>query len=480
MSTVSSLRYGNNDYVWLNDMDGVFLAHPKLTGKNANDSQDAKGVYFMRRFIETARQGGGFVPYDWVRDQDKPPIAKISYVAPFPEWGWVIGTGIYIDDVAQTFTENAIEQGTIALLILLVVGGCGFVVGRNIVVPLKRITSSMLRLADGDKSIAVEYLANRDEIGELAKALETFKANAIKMEEMREEQKILENKAAQERKEAMCKMADNFEGSVKSIVMTVSSAATQMRGKAQGMAAIAEGTSRQANVVAAAAEQASANVQTVASAAEELSASIVEITHQIGSTTKISAACVTEAEETGHVMESLNKAADSISDIVILIEKIAGQVNLLALNATIEAARAGEAGRGFAVVANEVKGLASQVGNAAKTITHQVSDIQQQTKHAVGTIDGITATIKKMSSISTTIAAAVEEQESATREISRSIHDASTGTNEVTKNISSVTQAATETGTMSSQVLDMAGQLSKQSETLSAEVERFIARVREA
>ncbi|MDD3288462.1 MAG: methyl-accepting chemotaxis protein [Alphaproteobacteria bacterium] len=281
------------------------------------------------------------------------------------------------------------------------------------------------------------------------------------------------------RRSIMGHMADEFEHNVKGVVTTVSSAATEMQGSAKAMSAIAEETSNQSAAVSAAAEQASTNVQTVASAAEELNTSIGEINHQIENSIKVISECVAEAETTSTVMQGLSKSADDIGNVVKLIEGIADQVNLLALNATIEAARAGEAGRGFAVVANEVKNLANQAGNAARDITIQITDIQGQTSHAVDTISNITLTIKRMNEISTAIASAVEEQGAATKEISRSIQETAEGTNEVTRNITGVTRAASETGAASSQVLETADQLAKESEVLRSVVENFISKVRE-
>ena len=475
---IGSMRYDKTNYIFIVDHEGTFLAHPKWAGENHVEDKDANGEFFVRMFVDAARKGGDFVRYQWKRDADKPAVEKLSYVDPFTAWNWGVGTGIYIDDVDAAFLDEALATGGIAGLIFLIICSGSIFISRGITKPLGDITNKMNLLADGDKSIEVLYLSNKDEIGELAHALETFKSNAIKMEQMEKEQKEQEKRAAVERKALMNKMADDFDSSVKGVVNTVSAAATEMQSSAKSMSAIAEETSSQSSAVAAAAEEASTNVQTVATAAEELNASIGEITRQIGDSVKVAGECMTEAEATGQVMQTLSKSAEDIGNVVKLIEGIASQVNLLALNATIEAARAGEAGRGFAVVANEVKSLANQVSHAAKDITQQIGGIQTQTSQAVTTIDTITATIRQINEISTAIAAAVEEQGTATKEISRSIQETATGTKEVTRNISGVTRAATETGTASSQLLDTASQLAHESETLRKVVEDFIAGVR--
>ncbi len=482
LDAINQMDYGNGDYIWVNDQQGVLLAHAVSAniGKSLYDVKDPDGKYFMREIIEVAQQGGGYVNYRWAKTKDAKPSPKISYVEPFKAWGWVIGTGIYIDDVEEVFMENLYLVGSISLLLLVLIGGGALFVSRGITVPLNRITNAMGRLATGDKTIEVEYTDHRDEIGDLARALGTFKTNAIEMERLEKENEAQKIRAEQEQRALMLKTADEFEQSVKGVVSTVSAAATEMQSNAQSMAAISEETSRQATAVAAATEQASSNVHTVASAAEELNASIAEINRQIGDSVRVASECVRQAEGTSEVMHNLDKAAENIGNVVKLIEDIAGQVNLLALNATIEAARAGEAGRGFAVVATEVKNLANQAANAAQDITNQIGDVQTQTKNAVEAIVGITETIKKVNEISTTIASAVEEQGAATREITRNVQQASQGTDEVSRNISGVTKAAHEAGASSSQVLSAANQLSRESETLRSIVDGFIAKIRAA
>lgn len=479
LAMINTLRYDNSNYVFIVDSTGVFLAHPKWLGENHLDDKDANGESFVRSFAKIAQHGSGTVAYYWKRDPNKPPVPKISHVVSFEPWGWALGTGIYIDDVDAVFIKNATTTGILSLVLFIVIGGGALVISRGITFPLGRITAAMDRLAEGDKTIEVQYTENHDEIGDLARALETFKANAQRIEHLEKEQEAQVARAAADRRSLMNKLADDFEGQVKGVVTTVSSAATEMQGSAQSMAAIAEGASKQSAVVAAAAEETSVNIQTVASAAEELDSSICEINRQISDSVDVAATCLSEAEATGSVMESLSKSAEDVGNVVKLIEGIASQVNLLALNATIEAARAGEAGRGFAVVATEVKNLANQVGRAAQDITQQIGGIQSQTSHAVETIETITKTIRRVNEISTAIATAVEEQGAATKEISRSIQETAAGTSEVTRNIEGVTRSASETGTASGKLLETAGQLAQESEILRRVVDAFISNVRE-
>ena len=271
-----------------------------------------------------------------------------------------------------------------------------------------------------------------------------------------------------------------FETTTAGLVSTVASASTQLEATARAMSATTGETMQQATNVAAAVEQASVNVQTVASAAEELSASISEIARQVAQSSEIADQAVQDANRTDGIVKTLAAVAQKIGDVVGLISTIAGQTNLLALNATIEAARAGEAGKGFAVVASEVKNLANQTAKATDDISQQVAQIQAATKEAVAAIEAITRTIGEVSRIATTIAAAVEEQGAATQEIARNVHEAAAGTQQVSVNIVGVSRGAADTGIAATQVLDAAGELSKQSERLSADVQQFIGSVKAA
>ncbi|MEQ8639679.1 MAG: methyl-accepting chemotaxis protein [Alphaproteobacteria bacterium] len=274
------------------------------------------------------------------------------------------------------------------------------------------------------------------------------------------------------------RLADTFESNVKSVVETVSSASTEMHSTAQSMSASAEETNRQASAVAAASEEASTNVQTVASAAEELASSVEEIARQVDQSKKIAGQAAQQAMSTNAQVESLVASSQKVGEVVSLISEIAEQTNLLALNATIEAARAGDAGKGFAVVASEVKSLANQTGKATEEIAALINSIQQATGDSAQSIQAIAKTVEEINQISATVAAAVEEQGAATQEIARNVQQAAAGTQQVSSNIAGVNKAANDSGAASAQVVEAAGELSKQSESLRAEVERFLEQVR--
>lgn len=387
-------------------------------------------------------------------------------------------------DAADDAVANAwISFGIIlcVLAISMALGAASFwITFCRIVNPISRMTNDMGRLADGDKTVEVMGLSRRDEIGDMAKAVQVFKENAIAMDRMRAEQEDQKRQAEAQKKKAMMSLADSFETSVKNVVQIVSSAATEMQATAQTLSHTAESTSGRACTVAAASEEATSNVQTVASASEELSASISEINSLVTRSAQTAAHAKQEGEKVDGVVKSLAQATAKIGEVVVLINNIASQTNLLALNATIEAARAGEAGKGFAVVASEVKALANQTAKATEEITGQIESIQSETNLAVQSIRGVVETVNEISGISSAITAAVQQQDVATREIARNVQQAAEGTTQVSQDIVKVTEAANATGQSASQMLSAATELSTQASVLRSEVDKFVERVRSA
>lgn len=342
--------------------------------------------------------------------------------------------------------------------------------------PMQHLNDTMLNLAQEkfDNRIHIE---RDDEIGEALRNLQTVQT-LIRFSQG--EVAATQQRAELQRKAEMKKIAVAFEAAIGEIVETVSSAATELEASATSLANTAEHSKKLATAVAGASTEASTNVESVASAAEEMASSVTEISRQVQDSARMAGDAVGQARATTDRISELSKAATRIGDVVELISSIAGQTNLLALNATIEAARAGEAGRGFAVVASEVKALAEQTAKATGEIGQQISGIQSATHDSVDAITEISGTIARLSEISSAIAAAVEEQGAATQEIARNVQQAAQGTQQVSSNVADVQRGAAETGTASSQVLSSAQMLSRDSNRLKLEVEKFLGSVRSA
>jgi methyl-accepting chemotaxis protein len=384
-------------------------------------------------------------------------------------------------DQAAKSTSNLIVDGAILFACLGLALLSFWVAFSRILRPLFALTGAMGELANGNFEMRLPGLERKDEIGDMAQAVEIFKIKAEQKARDEAEAKIKQDQiAAQQRKADIFALADAFEGAVGEIIEAVFSASAELETSASTLTATAERAQEITTMVAAASEEASANVQSVASATEELSSSVNEISRQVQESARIANGAVDQVRKTNDRVGELSMAAARIGDVVELINTIAGQTNLLALNATIEAARAGDAGGGFAVVASEVKALAEQTAKATGEIGQQITGIQAATQESVGAIKEISGTIERLSEISSTIAAAVEEQGAATQEISRNVHQAAQGTQEVSSNVSDVQRGARETGSASSRVLTAAQSLSGDSNRLKLEVGKFLNTVRAA
>jgi methyl-accepting chemotaxis protein len=478
-----SIRYGQDDYLFIFDYEGVQLVHgarPEREGKNLYTAVDPNGKQLVKDQIDRARDGTGVASFMFPRPGSDVPVPKLAYTIAFDPWHWVVGTGVYVDDIDTRFAQVARQFFAIAIALGLVMAAFGYLLSRQVTHPLARMTAALKGLAAGDRSLQVPETSRHDEIGEMAKAAQVFKNNMIETERLRAEQEVLKQQADQERRQVMLDLAAKFETKVGSIVVGVTSAATELQSTAQAMTITTEEATRQSASVAAASEQATENVQAVASATEELSSSIAEISQQVAKSSGMVGEAVQRATSSNEQVQGLTAAAEKIGDVVKLISGIAAQTNLLALNATIEAARAGDAGRGFAVVASEVKALADQTAKATDEIGLQIRAIQEATATSARSIQGIVETIGAVNESATAIASAVEEQGAATQEIARNVTRAAQGTSEVASNISGVNQAAQQTGTAAAQVLARAGELSKNGGLLKQQVEAFLFEVRAA
>lgn len=340
---------------------------------------------------------------------------------------------------------------------------------------LQRLAHDMTRLAQGERGIDISGLERKDEVGEMARALNVFHKSGYKLDQL-----FLEREnARQERKQILAQLSQQFSQTVGEVVSSVATASSQLKTTAKSMADAAESASHQSERVAGAMHEASNGATAAAAASDEFAMSIGEISRQAATSAELARKASNSAGEADATISRLSSSAEQVSQVVELIQSIARRTNLLALNASIEAARGGEAGRGFAVVASEVKELAAQTSRATEDVAAQIRSMQASTNASVSALRTVSDQIEQLEATAISIASAVDQQSVAGQDLARSIDLAARSTDLVLSDVEGVRETALATGSAAAQVLSSASELERQSSTLREHVERFLARVRE-
>jgi len=369
LTTISQLRYDHDDYFWINDLRPFMVMHPTnptLDGKDLSAIKDPDGFAIFNEMARLAQtKGGGMVDYRWPKPGAEAPVQKTSYVQLFEPWGWVIGSGVYIDDMQAEFQAQVWKACWAGLGIALIMAALVTVIARSIVRPLQEAVHAMANIASGESDLTRTLDTHgKDEVTALARHFNDFVAKLRRVVSQLQATAI----ALDQSSTTLGSDATDAQQRSQQQALEMDQVATAINEVTYAVQEVARNAEHAASEMRGAQSQAEQGQQNIDSSLQQIN----QLSGTIGQAVEVIRTLATQSSEIGSVLE--------------VIRSIAEQTNLLALNAAIEAARAGEQGRGFAVVADEVRLLAQRTQKSTAEIQTMIEGLQAHSEAAVDVI----------------------------------------------------------------------------------------------